>query len=432
MKGREATIAIFVGVLGVLALLYFLFFPAMNRGHNWYLMFVKDYKDPYCLYVLPEILPGYFPAGKFKTIDENLSQNLDGIDGGANYIFVGRTIYLDSAGMESLVGFVERGNTAFIAVRDVPQDLVYELYEVPCETYYDDEAGKEVDYNYWYDLNEVRSKEIRPQFVHDSLQNEQFIAEYKIKKKRDSYSFSFFDDYPFCEGSMDYDVIGQIGLDSVNFIRINKGEGNFFIHTNPILFTNILLKEEKGLNYSEKVFSHLPDGDVYWDDGSRYPKMNRRDVAADDIEIASPLSYVLSNRSLRWSWYTLLGMMLLYVLFGSKRRQRQIPVLEENSNTSLEFIQTVGRLYMQQDNHKKLAEHKMQLFLQHIREYYKIPTHSQDDSFMRRVSKKSGTAYPDLKNIFRMWGMIKNSTSISDSSLISFHHKLDEFYKNSK
>ena len=145
--------------------------------------------------------------------------------------------------------------------------------------------------------------------------------------------------------------MGYFNDEFSNFARIKYGKGQLLLHTTPIAFSNFHLLREQNVEYAGRVFSHLVEGPIYWDNYSNVSlalarRMN--DLAYYNpyktFNDEGPLQYILSQPALAWTWYLGLTLALLYLLFRAKRKQRVIPVLEPNHNTSLEFISTIGRL----------------------------------------------------------------------------------------
>ena len=132
-----------------------------------------------------------------------------------------------------------------------------------------------------------------------------------------------------------YEMLGHVNNGYSNFIHLKYGEGNFYIHVNPIVFTNYYLQNDSALVYAEKVLSYLPKGNTYVDvynTQSHYKNQSKQDKGL------SPLAFILSKRSLSWAWYTLIFTTILYIVFGAKRRQRIIPLIEAKRNTTLSFV----------------------------------------------------------------------------------------------
>jgi hypothetical protein len=226
--------------------------------------------------------------------------------------------------------------------------------------------------------------------------------------------------------------------DLVNFAQRPYGEGNFYLHTMPLAFTNYHLLEEDKLEYVDKVFSHLQEGPIYWDEYSGVSErvgeaINNRDYNSGNrmLRAESPLQFILSKPALSWAWYLLLTAVLLYVVFLSRRRQRVIPVLQKNTNTSLEFLSTIGHLYFLQNNHKQLALQKMQLFRSFIREKYHLHGLEFDEEFKKRLQQKSDVDRPIIDEIFLIHSNIKKRP-ITENTLIDFHKALEQFYRHCK
>ena len=123
---------------------------------------------------------------------------------------------------------------------------------------------------------------------------------------------------------------------------------------------------------------------------------------------------------------------LLYLIFRAKRKQRIIPVIAPNTNSSMEFISTIGSLYFLQNDHKKLCIQKMKLFLAYLRERYFLSTKDLDDSFIEKVVAKSEIPKEVVQKILLYYKNIESSSFVSEKTLIEFHLEMDKFYKNCK
>lgn len=204
-------------------------------------------------------------------------------------------------------------------------------------------------------------------------------------------------------------------------------------------FSNFYVKEAEGLDYADKVLAYLNKGPIYWDHYSDFESAYRRTWGrrpprtTRSIQADSPLQYILSQPPLAWAWYVGLSLAVLYLLFRAKRKQRIIPILEPNTNTSMEFIATIGQLYFRQNSHRKLAIQKWRLFLGFVRDRYHLPTRELDDAFIGKLAERSGIDKETLQPIFRLARNIERSeVFLSENTLIDLHKALDGFYRNCK
>jgi len=399
---------------------------------DWSENYEEDSKDPYGTFVIHEMLNNYFPNKKLTDIEYDLAAELPldslGTAETANYVFVGESMFLDSADVSQLMKFVQEGNNAFISSKTIPYDMMFEIY-------YDECNG-----NPWDEYYSFVDSSVVFNFIHQQFEKEKgFKYNFIHQNKKAEYGWHYIDSVYFCEEDFSFIELGTLNERRINFAKKEYGDGAFYLHTTPIAFANIQMLDKVGVDYSNKVFSHLAEGDIYWDAYSRETEgvgraYNSRGRGGGSRSIASEesLKYILAQPSLASAWYLTLGMGLLYLFFRAKRRQRIIPVLEENKNTSFEYISTIGSLYFLKNDHKKLCGQKMKLFLSFIRDKYNISTSTLDDEFRQKLTAKSEISLTLIDKILGMHQNISTSSFVSEQTLIDFHLMVDDFYKNCK
>ncbi|MEL7124293.1 MAG: hypothetical protein AAFO07_32960, partial [Bacteroidota bacterium] len=254
--------------------------------------------------------------------------------------------------------------------------------------------------------------------------------------------WNFIGEQFFCEQEEGFSRVGYFRdtFPLINFARIPYGSGYFYLHTTPIAFSNLNMLNSSNKLYAEGVFSHLSPGTIYWDEYSRISeatgrRMNNSNRSSNrTLSNRTPLEYILNQPPLAMAWYLLLFALLIYLLFKSKRKQRIIPILSKNENTSLEFVTTMGRLYFIQNDHRKLAIQKMRLFKSFIRSKYKITIKDDynDEALLNTISVISEVPRELVNNVFMMYRNIDTSSVVTDNTLIEFHNRLEAFYQNCK
>ncbi|MFT5384593.1 MAG: hypothetical protein ACI81W_001994 [Saprospiraceae bacterium] len=421
---------IIFGIAAILLLVVFLYIMGGGRRFDWSENYKDDNKDPYGAYIVHSLLKDYYPDRKFTDISKSIHEELpvDSNETKATYVFVGEGLYMDTADVDQLLTFVEKGNKAFISSKSIPFDLMFYVYYEECNDYY------------WDDYLSVNDSLGSFNMIHEKLKSpNELDFKYIVKGNTKSYDWNYIDSVYFCEQDFSFIRLGTVNKDYVNFAKIKYGEGEFYFHTNPIAFSNIQLLDETGISYANKVFSHLEEGPIYWDNYSRVREaVSRRRNQSQNyntdrgLSSEGPLKYILGQAPLAWAWYLLLSSALLYLLFRAKRKQRIIPVYEGNKNTSLEFISTIGSLYFLQNDHKKLCEQKMKFFLGHVRDRYNIATKEIDKVFVEKLSAKSEVPETLINSILKYYKNIDNGTLVTDHTLIDFHQVLEKFYKNRK
>lgn len=415
-----------LGGIAVLLLVLYLIFGNSGTRLSWKEDYKQQSREPYGTNVLFELLNQFIPGGAVIVLKDSLNGQFSQHNTPkASYVFTGAGMYMTSRDRDALLAFVSEGNQAFIACNTIPHDLMFYLYLEECNTPWD---GYYASPDTLVELN----------LDHPNLAMSEAPKYRNVSKNGgDNYPWKFIGSEYFCDQDTQRTILGYVVTDSsyINFARIKHGAGYFYLHTTPIAFTNYHLIRKEGLEYARRVFSHLPEGQVYWDEYSRVPESvtqlanQRASGGMPEINQENPLKYILSQPALAWAWYLLLGTGLLYLLFRAKRRQRVVPVIEPNVNTSLEFVQTIGQLYFLQNNHLKLALQKIRLFNGYIRERYNLSYREGDESFFNRLAMRSEVPETLIRDIFSMQESIKSARSLGTNRLIDFHKLMDQFYK---
>ena len=386
---------------------------------NWEERYDTHGKEPYDTYVIGKMLEDYFPQHDHKVLKKPLRKSLT-YKAKGNYVGIARNFYWTDEDADSLIAFVERGNKAFVASNQLPATLVRRL-------------AFRFNVDYFYEFNEM----YYPTLYLDSLATV-FVgsvprSKLKLKKVFNNFVIpnswnvmpTVFEKFPEVEN------IGFTEIpygDSVyfNYTKFKVGKGELLMHCIPLAFTNYNQITKEGKEYSEQVFSYLNNDDIYWDEISQYE--------LNDFETPekSPLSFVLAQRSLRWAWYLCLALVLVFILFRAKRKQKVIPVIEPNINTSIMFIETIGKLYYMQNNHRKVALYKMKHFQYFVRKKYQINIAKNEALKIQLLADASGLTLEHINKIIEKHILISAAHSITKEQLMEFYSLIQQFYNKCK
>ena len=171
------------------------------------------------------------------------------------------------------------------------------------------------------------------------------------------------------------------------------GSGEIVLVTTPLLFTNYGMLDGDNAAYLFRLLSHLK--------GLPVVRTEAYGVGAQ-VEV-SPFRYFLSQRPLRWALYLTMLVLVLFMVFTARRRQRAIPVIREPANRNLEFAELIGTLYYQKKNHADLVRNKFIFFAESLRRNIQVDVEddSDDNALSRRISRKTGTDEEKVRNLFR-------------------------------
>ena len=203
--------------------------------------------------------------------------------------------------------------------------------------------------------------------------------------------------------------------DQVNFIKTKFGKGTIYVHSEPLFLTNYYLLKPGSLKYAQDVFSYLQDRETIW-------------FVENDTKVSRFfMRFILSNPALKYAWWVFLGGLVLFIFFNAKRKQRIVPVLEPLRNTSVDFVKSIGNLYLQEGNFHDMMAKKAQYFLNKIRMDLLIDTRNLDAEFANKLHLKTGKP---IEMINEAIALIRKGqdpyASVMKEDLVRMNQLLDE------
>ncbi len=504
LNDKNNRVYLVIGVLFLLLVAIFAYFNSGKKQLDWAENYKQENKDPYGLHIAKQLLKA--TGKKLNNLTGTIAKGLPvSTPATANYVFIGTSPYFDSSDVQRLTDFVRGGNTAFLAIKDLPKNLrdslvsqyvnpvlmprsAAKLLKTVGEQMPDDTAeiqdsmaaesgyaaildsikaadnaqragdfgdnSEETGYEegnpltdlpnddalikyYKSDMCELNTQDSIAKFNFEEngfKQTKPYIVAYKSDYKNNLYTWSQFklDCFKGKKYKNGVRVLGKMNDSAVCFVKIKYGKGFFLLHASPLVFTNYYLMNREAVNYLQSIINYMPSGEIYWDEPSKSYRNLDGDRKAFHPEVGmdykGPFDYLLSQPALRWAFYLMYLFAIVYLIFRAKRLQRAIPIIEENTNTSIEFADNMGRLYYLQNDHKKLAEQKMKIFMHTLREKYNLPTHLSNEELIPRIVEKTGVLEPVVRPIFSQNEYINYSGEISQEDLIEFHNLLAQFY----
>jgi hypothetical protein len=437
----------------------------MNQSVDWSFHYFHRSKQPYGTKFIHELLKEKYTKQNFVLGKQPLSQQFKKLDTTRTYdlVRIGDYLAYDSSDVAALLAFAAKGNNVFISSDRVEDKLLDSLfsYKEPQEVEKDtvpisdstcididslmlaerlqpsldsnlvDLIDDVFDVNDWFTLD-------RP-YYNISKSKKLTVKEVAIQKDFTFYTFQFLDtitnSFRFLNKSyldelegFEYEVFSTKKANDIVYMAVPYGKGHFYIHENPILFTNVQLLSEERLTYSEQVFAQLNGEIMIWDIHQSVAETPKR-LKKEDMN--SPLSYFLTHPPLKWSFYlTLLGA-LLFILFKAKRKQKYIEVLAVKGNSSMEYAEMMGQLYFKEQNHSFIARQLWKKFLDFTKEHFGMVIKENNSSWMDKLEEKSGFPMAKLKGIELAYQKSKLD-NFSEDDLMNFYNKLQYFYSNCK
>ncbi|OJX53609.1 MAG: hypothetical protein BGO88_06385 [Flavobacterium sp. 38-13] len=364
---------------------------------------IKD-KIPFGLYVFNEEAPALF-GQKVNRITETAYQYFEpkyDYDSLVNTYTIRGTILsvsdqymIDDESTQELLYFAQHGNKIFISSKSFPQKLMDSL-----------------KFSY-------SSKFMGRDTIFTSLANPH------LGKKKYDISVGAGNSYFEKIDTLNTTVLGyheNTKEKLVDFIKVPYGKGEFYLHTQPVVFTNYHLLKGNHSEYAAKVLSYT-DGEVFW----------LLKNQSGEIVSGSPMRYILSQPALKAAWYIFLLGMIVFFIFNAKRKQRIVPIIKPLENTTVDFTKTIGNLYFQEGNHDNIIEKKIIYFLEKIRNDYLLDTTVLDENFEKKLQQKSGKKIEDIQKVVYLINQRRKSYHQSiESDLIALNTAIEKILAKEK
>ncbi|MGG7439243.1 DUF4350 domain-containing protein [Chryseobacterium arthrosphaerae] len=297
---------------------------------------------------------------------------------------------LDGASWKKILEQVSKGSDAMLMVSRMPKEVSDSI------GYYDSEISFEEE-----NVLKLTDKKYQNDFI-------------KLDKLPSGRGFSFIKPGVQVLGK----TVEKRNTDQANFIKVKFGKGNIYVHSEPLFLTNYYLLKPGNIKYAQDVFSYLQDRETLWF------------VKSSSKESRFFMRFILSKPALKYAWWVLLGGLVLFIFFNAKRKQRIVPVIEPLKNTSLEFVKSIGNLYLQEGDFHDMMAKKAQYFLNKVRMELLIDTQNLDDEFAKKLQLKTGKPMEMINEAIHLIKKAQDPyAGVMKEDLIRINKLLDEILK---
>ncbi|MCD6063974.1 MAG: hypothetical protein K0R82_1885 [Flavipsychrobacter sp.] len=388
-----------------------------DKRVNWQITLENDNKEPYGSYLAFQSLKYYFPNAKINSLSKGFRYT--GIDNSAKptpgkklLILLGLDFYVSKAELDTLMSFAQKGNEVMIFCSDLDEKIEHTLgcYKQANNL----EEIKLTEFNTGRQNIDALSLAVQPgqkfgyegrslqgHFLLKNLHTDNTLLSGKLTATRPD-TLGFYKKTP-------------------NFLRYTVGNGHITLHAAPLVMSNYFLLQKNNRRYLDGIWQSIPGGinQIYW---SQYFKHNGSE---------SNFGVLLKYPATRWALVAAAFTLLAYVAFESKRRQRIIPVIAKPENSSVSFVETVGRLYYNTGDHNGIAEKMIQHFLEWVRVHYYLNTSELNTHFATQLANKSGIDLTEAQQLVKTIHDIKlRNISMDEITLATLHQRFEQLYHN--
>ena len=386
-------------LIGFALLLFALAELLIPKPLDWNITLSAEDKNPYGAYGLSKVLPSLFQEREIRHLHSTIYET-DSLSGNWNYLILSENFAPDKEDTRVLLEKASHGASVFIAAShfDGPftdslkvstQNLLFEKMEEEGLGYEDS---------------------VHISLTHPAVSNIEFA--YTLPALA-----TYFELIP--EKAI---VLARNHEEKPVFFSRKWGKGTLYISSTPLAFSNYYLLEGHNYQFIQVSLSYLPVAPLLW---TEYYQLGR-------MEAATPLRFILGQPALRWAYYIGILALLLFILFGIKRKQRPIPTIQPPENTSLQFANSIGTLYFQQGDHLNLARKKIVFLNEHIRTHYRILPDWQDESFPVQLAQKSNRPEEEIKKLQDQIREAEKGSSYSSEQLLRLHKTIVSWHKSNR
>lgn len=405
-KNRLIILAVIVGLIGLGLVLFLNSETQKNKpskvefqSSDWKTQFSLDNKDPRGLYIFRELM---IADGSFTQFNEytnyNLLDSIVSLDS-TMLMYVGQNFTLTNQEVDLILKSVYKGNDFFLSSVEMPPYLFDRIFE------------------------------------ESTLQ---FIPKVRAPFEIDGKSYSMYDIYENDTLTNLWMVFQkkQLTINQVNvfstihgrpeFISIPYGDGQLFLHLNPVVFMNYQLLRQEGSSYFKQVLSKLAKPHIQWLTFAEFKPIAYDPSDGPIAPNANLLRELSKNPAFRWGFIFAVFGWLLYLLFRSKRRRPVIPAIEDHKNSGYGYVDTLAGIFYNNSHSAKILKIMRQNFYRAVLEHFYIDLSNQENQeALTALSKKSGVPLQEIKELLRF---LKESTQVSDTFLSQAYNLQRSFY----
>lgn len=346
-------------------------------------------KEPYGTYLFHKSLPYYFPKTQVHTVNANYDFSTIG-NSGKQSLIVCIGLQTHFTPQESQALFEEIWNGAVLLTSSTSFDSLFQQ-----------KMGFTIAPNAYGDAKLTIVKQDNE--VLEFTATHELGAPLLLQDSLSKATKGYYNNFP-------------------NVLLYKYGKGRILIHSNPLEFTNIsMLGNNK--RYVESLLGMVNQQEfknIY------LSSFINHDNRVTDFEI------LWTYKSFRWA-ATIGGiLMLIFLLFESKRRQLPIPIPEPSNNNPLTFVQTIAQLHYSKRDLNNLAQKKFIFFFEMLRTKHLIDTRKIDEDFSHTLHNKTNIPSEEVDALLSIYQKLEANQLITQDEIFKLDAILKKYYHGRK
>ena len=431
-------------MIALLAFLVIVFVAELMAPHKfvWKQTYDKYDKEPLGSYVFDDVLSS--SIDDYTVVNKTFYQIIqdDSLSGGRAFLLTEANPIFNNMDVEYLYKLLHSGNQVMICTENFPYRLKdtlrfktsyvnYKVFDTK-----DFFKNKERDSIFFGTdtLNPVQIYEVFPQthrlsmFIYQADDTLRQATDMDADDTHRQATRLDADDEPATDSikndPVNCDSMEVLVWDSSNMplaVRCFIGEGELFLVSTPLMFTNFGLLDGTNASYVFRLLSFMKGK----------PLIRLEAYGQHDEKPQTPLRYVLSQTPLRWAIYVGMALLVLFMAFTAKRRQRIIPVVKPPHNRSLGFMQLISNLYYQQHDNYQMLQMKYRYFCADVKNLIGVELFEQvpGEADYERLFEKTGIEKEVVKSLLHHVRVATYQEKVNDQQLKSYIDGMNELLR---
>jgi hypothetical protein len=382
-----------------------------EKKNDWSVSLDKNSKEPYGCYIFYQSLKDMFEGTEivqtrniFKQIKEVNKNSVSWMNKNQLVICPFISFGVDSTELQELKDYAAIGNTVILSCYNHSENISKEFGILH------DTINEPQDY--MIDDNDTIAKqplhiEFNDRYYNYSFNGYSISNYYKPDNKSDSVSYI----WGYTNKEENYNLL---------YKRI--GNGYIILNRTPIAFTNYFLLQNNNINYIHQLislFSYNTPSKIFWYQTSQ---KNPGELQAD-----SGFQQLMKNPIFKTLFILLALLLILLVVFGSKRKQRIIPQFQKPKNDTLEYTETMGLLYLHAKDNVDLAQKMIKHFLDMLRVKYNMQLTSIEFIDIEKLANKLNKPTDDINQLKQYLTTTQAQKNINDQEIITLYNTLKKY-----
>jgi hypothetical protein len=215
-----------------------------------------------------------------------------------------------------------------------------------------------------------------------------------------------------------------------NFVKIQYGKGEIYIHANPDLFYNHHLINQDGKKHTQFFLKNIgTKKPVYWlyfarSKGEVQTK-NKPEKGKEDDSYLGPF---FNNSSTRTALILIVVGLILFYLFRTKRTKPIVEYLPTSKNRTLAFAGTITSIYQNNTEYKSIVNLMRKNFHYAVQKHFYLDISKIDnEKELIQLAEKCNTQFEEIKSLNNLL-TVKYAHLVDEKYITDLAIKLREFY----